>query len=106
MPQGNLTIERICTLHYGYRRIAGQKLTSLVKYVGQRGEGIDSIQFASSCRPPNGFWNDARLSGNFQPLRAHWLRSIRHSPAAYSASRNMRRRSLARKRIRLSRSYG
>jgi hypothetical protein len=55
----------------------------------QIGFRIEAVHLGGLCRPPNyaeRFRNDAWLSRCCRPSRGRWLRTIRHSSVAQSAS--------------------
>ena len=79
------------------------------KEIGEIRLWIDVIQLTGLCRPPNyaeRFRDDTRLSRCCRLSRGHWLRTIRHSLVAQSASRKASNRSLGRKRVWLPPRYG
>jgi hypothetical protein len=76
---------------------------------GQRAAAMYSLIVSALCRPPNyaeRFRNNARLSRYSRLSRDCWVRSIRHSLVAQSASRKASNRSLGRNRVRLPPWYG
>jgi len=64
------------------------------------------VVYAARRTMPNGSGNNPWLSRCCRPSRDCWLRTIRHSSGAQSASRKASNRSLGRKRIRLPPWYG
>ena len=89
--------------------LLGGMICDTCEHVSEPGAGVDVVELASLCRPPNyaeWFWNDAGLSRRQRLSHEGWLRDIRHSLVAQSASKKASRRSFGRKRVCLPRSYG